>query len=79
MVVVLAVCTGIYLSRKPWQEYREQKAVTRGADLDMKKAENDRAELVGQGARLENPAGRERTARLRGYRKANETPLEDLK
>lgn len=78
-VILLAVATGVVMSQKPWRDFSEQKSLTRDAETDRKKAENDRAELVSQEARLQNPAGREHTARMRGYRKPNETPAEDVK
>lgn len=78
-IVCLGIGTGVFLSRKPWQELREQRALVKDADIEMKKAENDRAELVSQEARMSNPAGRERAARQRGYHKPGEIPIEDLK
>jgi len=79
VVVVAAVGTGLFLSRKPWIDYREQKSLANDAKLDMQKAESDRAGYVRQTAKAESRAGREAIARERGYRRPNETPIDELK
>jgi len=47
-VVVLATATGLYLSRKPWQVYREQQAKAEGIKADMSEAEKERVRLMEQ-------------------------------
>ncbi|MBS1724495.1 MAG: hypothetical protein JSS66_16250 [Armatimonadetes bacterium] len=78
-VIAVAIGTGLYLSRKPWAELREQRALSRDASDEMKRVEAERADLARQESRLKNPAGREALARERGYRKPGEVPVEDLK
>lgn len=79
VVIGLGVVTGLVLSKKPWAEYQEQKTLLRDANTDMKKAETERADLLSQEARNQNPSGRERSARLRGYHKPGEVPAEDVR
>ena len=78
-VVVAAVGTGLYLSRKPWTEYSEQRKLARQAETEMSQAESERAEYVKQTARAETFTGREAIARERGYRRPNESSVEELK
>ena len=78
LVILVAVATGYALSRTPWNDYSEQKKITREAELDMKKAELERAELVRRQTQLETPSGREKIAREAGYRRSNEVPVESI-
>ena len=79
LVVVLGIASGVFLSRKPWQEFAEQRGVSKEAATEMKRAEGERAELARQSAIAESPAGREALARERGYRKPGEIPAENFK
>lgn len=79
VIVTAAVGTGLYMSRKPWNEYQRQRQITKQAEADMRKAEQDRAEYVRQTALAQNPSGREAIARERGFRKPNEIAVEELK
>ena len=76
-VAMAALGAGLYCSRKPWQELRVQDAKTQAAVGDMKKAQAEKAEIVGKLSRLQNPAGREALARERGYRRPGETSLDE--
>lgn len=79
VLVAAAVGTGLYMSRKPWSEFQRQRALTNQARRDQRAAEEDRAKYVSQAAAAESPTGREEIARERGYRRPNETPVEDLR
>jgi hypothetical protein len=79
LIVALGVATGVFLSRKPWQDYFEQRSVSKAAAQEMREAEGERAELARQSSLAESPSGREATARERGYRRRDETPVENVK
>ncbi len=84
----VAVGAGVLLSLKPWvdskdianrsvwQQMKIQRGKATAARADMKSAENERAELAAQRARLESPAGKEAMARERGLLKPGEVPIE---
>lgn len=74
--VTLAVGAGIYFSRGPWQAYQTQKQRTAESLTDMKRAEEERTELMRQRAKYESAIGREELARSRNYRMPNEVPLD---
>lgn len=74
--VFVAVLAGVGLSIKPWQIYRQQRAIADKAIVDMNEAEKSRAELTRQKAKAEGTIGREELARQQGYRQANETPVD---
>lgn len=74
--VLGAVTLGLFLSRQPWQVYKEQKAISDKAQQEMRAAEQDRAKNIRDGAALQSPLGLEEAARSRGYRKSNEKPLD---
>lgn len=76
-IVVLAVGTGLYLSRKPWEVYREQKAKANAATKEMEQAEKDRVRLVEQKAHAGSSYGREEAIRKIGWRKPNETSADN--
>jgi hypothetical protein len=76
LIVVLAVVTGIYASRKPWMVYREQQQRANEATREMNDAEKSREELQRQAASLDSPLGRETLARKIGYSKQGETPVD---
>jgi hypothetical protein len=76
VVVAAAVGTGLYLSRKPWQIYREQDAKTRETIREMREAEQERERLQIDKIKYSSPLGKEEEMRTRGYTKAGETPVE---
>ena len=77
LIVVVGVATGMALSLKPWQHYREQKEIANNARAEMKATEQQRSELMREKSRLESPVGREELARERGYRRPWEKPIPD--
>ncbi len=80
LVVILAgVVTGAWMSQKPWKEMREQRAQAHAADQEMRRVESERNTLVREAARLDTPAGRERLARERGYRKPGESAPDEVR
>lgn len=76
LFLTLAVAVGVFLSLKPWEQYREQRQETDEAVSQMKDAERERADLIRERMRYESPAGREQLARERGYRRAGEQSLD---
>ena len=76
LILVLAVGTGVYISRKPWEVYREQQMRANEANQDMRKAEQSREELQRQAAALDSPLGRETQARKAAYTRPGETPVD---
>lgn len=74
MIVVAALGTGLYLSRKPWEVYREQKAKADVSTREMQKAERDRVEMMEQKARVGSALGREQAIREKGWLKPGEAP-----
>jgi len=73
--VAAAACAGLYLSRGPWLAYRDQKQKADSATKEMLKAEQDKAELLRERARIESSRGQEEAARAIGYVKKGEVPL----
>lgn len=75
-IVVSAIGLGLYLSRKPWEVYRDQRSTAMDAQQAMREAEEERAKLMKTQMRLSNPIGKEQVMREQGWVKANETPAE---
>jgi len=76
VVVAAAVGTGLYLSRKPWQVYREQDAKAKESMREMREAEQERERLQIDKIKYSSPLGKEEELRDRGYTKSGETPVE---
>lgn len=75
LTVAAAIMLGIALSNKPWQEAKAQKVMRAEAMADVRRAEDVKAELTADEARLSSPYGMEEVARSRGYRRAHEQPV----
>lgn len=71
-----AVGTGLYLSRGPWQMYRQQKSKADQAQGQMRAAEKEREQLTKENAHSDTPAGREEAARKAGFLKPGEQKVE---
>jgi cell division protein FtsB len=71
-----AIGTGLYLSRGPWQAYRQQRAAADQAQAKMRAAERERTDLVRQSAFADSQSGREANARAHGYLKPGEQRVE---
>lgn len=74
LTLVLGIAVGAYLSRGPWEVYREQQARANSAVREMQGAEQRRAELTRLEAKYRSSVGREELAREKGYVKPNERP-----
>jgi len=72
-IAVVAVGLGLYLSRKPWEVYRDQKSKAEASTVEMQKAERDRVEMMEQKARVGSALGREEAIRKKGWLKPGET------
>lgn len=79
LLFVCAVGLGVGLSLEPWRVYLRQKAETTKLTKEMQDAEERRAADLRRASEVESPAGRERTARERGYRKPGEVLLEGVR
>ena len=75
LFVASAAGLGLYLSRGPWQTYRDQRAKADEATREMESAEHEKADLLKRRAEIETPMGREKLARERGYLKKGELPV----
>jgi len=65
----------MYLSRKPWEVYREQKSKSTAATLEMDKAEKERVRMMEEKAHAGSSLGREEAIRDKGWTKQGETPI----
>ncbi len=79
VIVVAALGTGMYLSRKPWEVYREQKAKASAVTLEMNKAEKEREKMMDEKASVDSALGREKAIRDAGWTKPGETPIKPTK
>jgi hypothetical protein len=77
VVVAVAVGTGLYLSRKPWQVYRQQEVKAQETMREMREAEQERERLQIEKIKYSSPLGKEEELRKRGYGKAGETRVDD--
>lgn len=66
-IVALAVATGVFASRKPWQVLGEQRARTERQVEEMRKSEKRHEELVRDEVRARSTVGREEMARRQGW------------
>ena len=73
--ILVAIGLGVYLSRKPWQVYTEQRANADGSVREMQKAERERADLLRKKTHVDSPMGKEELVRDAGFTKPGETPL----
>ena len=76
LTVCFAVAVGLAISHEPWQEYQKMRQESHNTVEEARKIERERAALLHENARLDSPAGMEEIARERGYRPADEKPLE---
>ena len=75
LIVGVAVAMGLFLSKRPWEVYREQQAKATSANKAMKEAERERELLMTQKSKLTSPVGREEIVRGKGYHKPGETSI----
>ncbi len=75
-IIVTACATGLYLSRKPWSVFQEQRGKTNLSVQEMKAAEQERTRLLQQKTRLDSPIGKEEAVRDMGFQKVGEAPVE---
>lgn len=76
LLLVLAAGAGVAMGVESWRHYSAQNKRATEARDEMRLAESERTRLMREQTRLESPLGREERARERGYRRANELPLE---
>ncbi|MBC8065756.1 MAG: hypothetical protein H7Y17_13070 [Chlorobia bacterium] len=75
-IVFAAVGAGLYLSRKPWEVYRDQDYKSKEISAEMQAAEKERERLLKDKMKIDNPIGREQIIRDRGWIKNGEKPIE---
>lgn len=73
--LLLAFAIAAYLSRDTWTLYVDQQTKAKASEARMRAAEEERAKLMNEKARLDTPVGREEAARKLGYRKPGEHSL----
>lgn len=71
-----AVGVGAYLAREPWAKYQHERTLAKESMKEMQRAEEERAQLIRQRAKLKSAAGREEVTRESGYVKEGEQRLE---
>jgi hypothetical protein len=76
-IVVAAVGTGLYLSRKPWIVYGEQMRSLEETRQEMREAESEHERLLKQEMELSSPLGKEKLWRNKGRLKKGETPANE--
>lgn len=75
LLILGGLVLGGYLSRDIWKVAWAQRADTAVANKQMRNAEQSRAELLRQEARMDSAAGREELARKNGYLKPGEVRI----
>jgi len=75
-IVVIAVGVGLYLSRKPWEVYRDQQGKVASATSEMQAAEQERERLMKEKMKYNSALGREQKMREAGWIKPGEQPIE---
>ena len=77
MFIVVAACaTGLYLSRKPWEVYRQQEAKSKEVSAEMREAEQERERMMREKMKYGTSVGREQVMRDKHWTKPGETPIE---
>jgi hypothetical protein len=74
-IVLIGVFSGVALSAKPWQVYKEQRLAADKEIAEMQKSEANRERLVREDAKYKSSLGREELARKEGYRKRGEVAV----
>lgn len=69
---------GSYFARGPWDEYREQQRQTELARRELRKIEDQRADLIRQTTRNSSRQGEEELLRERGHYRVDERPLYEV-
>jgi cell division protein FtsB len=75
-VVVAAMGVGVYLSRKPWEVYRDQQGKVSSATAEMQAAEQERERLMKEKMKYGSALGREQKMRDAGWIKPGEQLIE---
>lgn len=78
LFVAAGIALGLTVSTKPWNLYRQQRALADESLREMRAAEAAQADLVRRKALLESRSGREEQARELGFRRPGEVPADDL-
>lgn len=76
-IVVAAVATGLYMSRKPWQVFVGQRAGLEQTKQEMREAESERERMLIEKQKLTSPIGKEERLRKEGYVKKGEKPVDN--
>ena len=76
-IVVAAIAAGLYLSRKPWQVYGEQRNNLADIKAEMREAEAERERMLREKMDLSSPLGKERRIRDAGALKKGEKYVEN--
>lgn len=75
-IVVAACATGFYLSRKPWDVYRDQQAKSKEISAEMQEAEKERERMMREKMKYSSSVGKEQIMREKQWSKPGETPIE---
>jgi len=77
LVVLAAVATGIAMSGRTWQVWRDQREIADSQSTEMRESEANRERLLKEEARVKSAIGREELARKMGYVGKGEVPADD--
>lgn len=72
LIIAAAVVSGVAVSAKPWQVFKEQRLLADQQIAEAEKSEERREQLIRQEARLRSAIGKEELARSRGWIPADE-------
>ena len=75
-IVAVAIASGAYLARAPWQVYRQQRSKANQAIAEAQTNDVLRVGLLKREADLRSPIGREKLAREHGYLAKGEVPFQ---
>ena len=64
-----------YFAREPWAKYQHERTLAKESMKEMQLAEDERAQLIRERAKLKSAAGREELTRESGYVREGEQPI----
>ncbi len=76
-IVVAAIGTGVFLSQRPWQVYKEQQNKADGIVSEMQEAERERERLMKEKTKAMSPLGREERIRGKNWTRPGEVVLDE--
>lgn len=78
MFLLAGMAVGLGLSHQVWGEFLSERRASADVRSDLRRVEDERAELLSQAARYDNRQGQEELARGKGFRYQGERSLDEL-